>query len=83
MDLQVLLGLVYFFWTGMVMGIGFPLYRIEHLTLMLAAAVVAHLPSMWKKQSHQQRLRNSLLTILAALVLVFVGVARLPGGWTR
>lgn len=83
MDLQALLGLVYFFWTGMIMGVGFPIYRIEHMSLMLAAAVVAHLPSMWKKQSSQKRLRNSLLAVLAALVLVFLGVARLPGGWTR
>lgn len=83
LDLQALLGFIYFFWTGLAGGVGFPIFRIEHMTTMLLAAVVAHLPSAWKKQPDQKRLRSSLFAVVGALALVFIGVARLPGGWSR
>jgi len=80
MDLQVLLGFIFFFWSGFT-GASFPMYRIEHMTIMLIAAVVAHLPSFMKKSENQFAIR--LFAILGALALVFIGVARLPGGWGR
>lgn len=82
MDLQATLGLVFLIWSG-VAGGGFPMYRIEHAVTMILAAAAGHLPARWKNSPDALRFRNSLFAILAALVLVYLGVARLPGGWTR
>lgn len=79
MDLQVTLGFIFFFWNGM--SVGFPMFRIEHMITMLVAAVVAHLPSFMKKAENKYAI--GLYAIVGALVLVFIGVARLPGGWSR
>jgi len=80
MDLQVTVGLVFLIWTSAV-GVPFTPNRIEHLTTMLIAAVVAHLPAMWKKSADNIRFRNTLFCVVGALALVFVGVMRLRGGW--
>ena len=82
MDLQVLLGSIYFLITGFAANF-FPAYRFEHLFVMLLAAVAAHLPAMWKKQDDRIRFRNGLLVVLLALLLVYLGVALLPDGWAR
>ena len=81
-DLQATLGLIVFLWDGFT-GAGFPMYRIEHATTMIIAAVVAHLPARWKNAADKVRFRNTLFCILGALLLIYVGVMRLPGGWTR
>jgi len=78
-DLQVTLGFIFFFWNGM--SVGFPMFRIEHMITMLVAAVVAHLPSFMKKA--ENKFAIGLYAIVSALVLVFIGVTRLPGGWSR
>ena len=82
MDLQVLTGLIFLLWTGLT-GAGFPVLRIEHAFTMLISAVIAHLPMRWREAADGLRFRNSLLAILGALALVYLGVARLPGGWAR
>jgi hypothetical protein len=82
LDLQVTLGIIFMVLTGLT-GAGFPMFRIEHATTMIIAAVVAHLPARWKKATESVRFRNTLFCILGALLLVYVGVMRLPGGWTR
>lgn len=82
-DLQVLLGFIYFFWNGLTSGVGFPSFRIEHMITMLIAAVVAHLSGLWKKSEDGLRFRNSLLIVLDTLIIIFFGIARLPGGLTR
>jgi hypothetical protein len=82
MDLQVVLGLIFLIWTG-VTGAGFPMLRVEHSTTMILAAVVAHLPLRWRSAADKIRFRNTLFAFVASLVLVFLGVARLPGGWAR
>lgn len=82
MDTQVLLGLIYFVWTG-VAGAGFPGYRWEHMVTMILAAALGHVPARLKALGDKQRFLYSLAAILGALVLVYVGVMRLPGGWTR
>jgi hypothetical protein len=82
MDLQVLTGLIFLLWTG-VTGAGFPMLRIEHAVTMFIAAVVAHLPMVWRKAEDKIRFRNSLVAVLVSLALVYLGVARLPGGWSR
>ncbi|MGD8406363.1 MAG: hypothetical protein PVJ21_22090 [Anaerolineales bacterium] len=80
MDLQVTLGLLYFLITGFG-GMGFPPYRIEHAVTMLIAAGVAHTPSMFKKAANKYAV--ALGAVVVALLLVYTGVARLPGGWSR
>jgi hypothetical protein len=81
-DLQVTLGLIYLLWSGMA-GAGFPMVRIEHATTMIIAAVVAHLPMRWRGKPDKIRFRNSFAAVLVTAVLIFAGVAVLPGGWTR
>ena len=81
-DLQATLGLIVFLWDGFT-GAGFPMYRIEHATTMLIAAVVAHLHVLWKNSEDKVRFRNSLFIVVDVLVLVFIGIARLPNGLTR
>ncbi|MEJ5224341.1 MAG: hypothetical protein WHV44_07785 [Anaerolineales bacterium] len=80
MDLQLTLGFIFFIWNGMMVEGGFGLrHRWEHLVIMLAAVVVAHLPAMWKKQPDAIRYRNGLIAVVVALLLVVVGVSLLPG----
>ena len=81
MDLQVLLGFIYFFVTGFGEA-GFPMYRIEHMTTMLIAAVVAHAPAIFKKKA-TNKFALGFFAIIGALILVVLGVYRLPGGWSR
>ena len=80
-DLQATLGLIFLIWTGL-SGVGLPMLRIEHATTMIIAAVLAHLPARWKNASDTVRFRNTLFCIVGSLVLVFMGVVRLRGGWT-
>jgi uncharacterized membrane protein YphA (DoxX/SURF4 family) len=80
MDLQVLLGLVYFIWNGIAVT-GFPMFRILHMITMLIAAAVAHLPSRFKAVNDKLRFQYSFLAIIASLVLVFIGISFLPNGW--
>lgn len=82
MDLQATLGLILIIWMG-VAGMGFPMYRIEHGVTMIIAAAVAHLPARWKNAADNVRFRNTLFCVLGALLLVYLGVMRLPGGWNR
>lgn len=84
MDLQVTLGIILLIVLGLSeSGGGFPMYRIEHGFTMIVAAVVGHLPARWKNAADSLRFRNTLFCILGSLVLVYIAVMRLPGGWTR
>lgn len=82
LDTQTLLGFIYFFWTGLA-GAGFPRYRIEHLSMMFLAAILGHLPSRWKKTEDSLRYRNIFFVVIGTLILIYLGVAVLPGGWNR
>jgi hypothetical protein len=82
MDLQAALGLIYLIGDG-IAGAGFPSFRIEHAITMIIAAVVAHLHVLWKNADDKLRFRNSMLIILDVLVIIFFGIARLPGGLSR
>lgn len=80
MDTQLLLGLLFFILNGAAIEGGFAIrQRWEHLAVMLIAVVVSHLPAMWKKLDDQSRYRNGLIAIIAAILLVVVGVSLLPG----
>ena len=82
LDLQVLLGFVFMIYTGL-NGAGFPRFRLEHMFMMVVAAVVAHLPSRSLKAEKENAYRNTLFAIIGSLLLIYVGVALLPGGWDR
>lgn len=76
--LQWLLGLLLWLLLG-----GFDIaHRWEHLVTMTLALAVAHAYVPLKKRPDRVRYQGVLLSIGAALVLIFVGVARLPQGWT-
>ncbi len=81
LDLQVTLGVLYLIWNGLA-GTGFPIYRIEHAITMIVAAFVGHLPARWKTAADTIRFRNTLFCIVAALALIYLGVASLPKGWS-
>jgi len=78
-DLQVALGFIFFFWNGSV--VGYPMSRIEHMITMLVAAVVAHLPSFMKKA--ENKFAVAFYAVIGALIIIVIGVYRLPGGWSR
>ncbi|MBI3738438.1 MAG: hypothetical protein HY258_05270 [Chloroflexi bacterium] len=77
MDLQVLLGLIYFIWNGIAVA-GFPLYRILHMIIMVIAAVTAHIPARLKNLNDKLRFQYSAMIIVGVLVLIFIGIAVLP-----
>ncbi len=81
MDLQALLGIIMLI--GFSINEGLPMVRIEHTGTMLIAVILGHLPARWKKAADNVRFRNTLFCIVGAVLFVYVGVMRLPGGWTR
>jgi hypothetical protein len=82
MDLQVMIGLIYFLWNGIEVT-GFPLYRILHMIVMILAAALAHLPRRFQNLADKLRFQYSVYVILGSLVLIFIGIALLPGGLSR
>lgn len=86
MDTQMLLGILFLLVSGfgLVSGAadGFPRYRWEHAVAMTLAVIVAHLPARWKSAADDIRTRNTLIAVVIALLIVFLGIIPL-GGWTR
>jgi hypothetical protein len=80
MDLQMLLGLIFFIWNGLDLGMLFNFgkpfirHRWEHLFVMVLAVAAAHQPARWKDKPDALRLRNTLLAIVTSLALVVIGV---------
>ncbi len=80
MDLQALIGLIYFIWNGEAVS-GFPFYRILHGFVMLLALVAAHLPARLRTLPDKLRFQYSLLAVIVSLVLLLIGISLLPHGW--
>ena len=83
LDIQLLLGLVlYVLQKGWNMPTG---VRFEHPTFMILALVAVHVMSAKIKRSSGNQTRYRLLALgtLAALVLIVLGIVRLPGGADR
>jgi hypothetical protein len=81
-DVQILIGIVYLAWSGILTG-NWSRYRMEHAFLMLVALGVVHLAARWRKAGDLTRFRNTFASFAAGLLIVLVGVALLPGGWAR
>lgn len=82
LGIQMLIGLIFLVWSGL-SGAGFPAYRLGHAVIMFVAVTVGNLPERWKASPTPQFARNTVFAIVGALVLIGVGVAILPGGWSR
>jgi hypothetical protein len=76
MDLEATLGIIFLLWNGF-SGIGFPAFRILHGLTMIVAAIVAHLSARWKNADDLTRFRNNFFIVLAALILIFIGISLL------
>jgi hypothetical protein len=79
-DVQLLLGLILFGWMG-VSGIGFPFFHVEHAVIMIAVAALAHMLTRWKAEPAVARGRAVFLVLSGMILLIIVGVSRLPQGW--
>jgi hypothetical protein len=53
----------------------------EHAATMTIALIVAHLYLAFRRRDDQTRYVASLAVIIVTVIIVFVGVARLPQGW--
>jgi hypothetical protein len=73
-DIQILLGLITIF------TLGFSRDRLEHAFVMLLALAAVHVPMRWRNAPDAVRFRNTLISFVAALVLIFIGVA-IVNGW--
>jgi uncharacterized membrane protein YphA (DoxX/SURF4 family) len=82
MDLQATLGIILLLWSGFA-GVGFPMFRILHGVIMIAAAGVAHMSARWKNSNDTTRFRNNLAIIFGSLILVLIGISILPEGLSR
>lgn len=82
LGIQFVLGLIFLIWSG-VAGAGLPGYRIGHAVVMIVAIAVAGMAMRWRDAEGTLRARNGLLAVVVSLVLIFVGVSLLPGGWMR
>lgn len=80
LDLQALLGLILLVWGGLA-GQGWPLFRIEHAVVMIAAVAAAHMLGRNKAGEPRVLYRRGLLAIVVSLLLIVVGVFTLPQGW--
>lgn len=76
-DIQLLLGI------GLLTMAVIGRHQIEHAFMMVLALVAVHVPMRWRKAPDQVRFRNTLISFLIALIFIFIGVALLPGGWSR
>jgi len=78
LDLNLVLGLILLF--GLEGGL--VRFRVEHAATMALAVAVAHLSAIWRRSDDSaEKFRNNLILIIAAAVLIAIGVTRLRGGW--
>lgn len=74
-SLNMLLGFLNLIWL-------FSLAGVLHGVIMLTAVGLSHAPAKWKRSGDDTlRFRNTFFCILASIILVFIGVITLRGGW--
>ncbi|MCC6601772.1 MAG: hypothetical protein IT327_01110 [Anaerolineae bacterium] len=76
-DINFLLGLILLF------SLGFQVReRLEHAGTMFLAVLLAHSNAAWRKSTDSaKKFRNNLILVIVVLVLVFVGVQAIRGGF--
>jgi len=79
-DIQASLGIIMLLWMGF-MGMGFPMFHIEHGVTLAIAVVLAHMPKLWETSAASVRAKKTGIMILGVILFIAVGVARLPQGW--
>ena len=81
LDLQMAIGLVLLVWR-LAAGVTIGRFIWEHFATMLIAVSIAHIMSKRAatKTAPNARARVLLLAFLAVLILVYVGITRLPQG---
>ncbi|MCY4010345.1 MAG: hypothetical protein OXF22_11430 [Anaerolineaceae bacterium] len=58
------------------------LYRWEHLiTMTIGLGILELQRARFPGKTDRQRYRHGIIALTAAIVLVFIGVQRLPAGW--
>ncbi|MGW8318571.1 MAG: hypothetical protein ACWGPS_04935 [Candidatus Promineifilaceae bacterium] len=75
LDLQLILGII------LLIGRGLAAFRIEHAVSMIVAIVLVHLSVRWRDKEDRIKFRNNFIVILAALIIIYLGVSILPQGW--
>ena len=81
-DLQMTIGIILLIWQSFGAG-RFLFERLEHVVPMILVAVLAHMPARWKEEAAPKRYKNSLIVLLIIVVLIYLGVLVLDGGWAR
>lgn len=76
-DINFLLGLI------LLISLGFNSRpRLEHAGTMFIAVLLAHSNAAWRKSEDSAKLfRNNLILVVVVLVLVFIGVTIIRGGF--
>ena len=79
---QWLLGIIFFVVLGNY-SMDNPLVRLrfEHAGTMTLVLVVAHVHMMLKKRDDRTRYIGGLISVIVAMILVYVGVAVFQAGW--
>ena len=80
LDLQFLLGLSLLLYL-ILNSLDLATYHYEHAGTNLVAIILAHIGGKGKDKPGPIRARNTFLFFLAAAVLIFVAITRLPQGW--
>ncbi|MFN8371579.1 MAG: hypothetical protein U0694_01695 [Anaerolineae bacterium] len=78
-DIQWLLGLLFFFQTWAQQN-GMARHGWEHAFTMTIALIIAHVPMAWRRKElpDNVRYRNNLLVVVGVVVVVFLGITVLP-----
>jgi hypothetical protein len=80
-SIQWFIGLIFFVILGSLINWQFQAYHWIHLIVMTLALSASHMPAMFKKRPDTVRYQGTLALVIAALVLVIIGVIVLPQGW--
>lgn len=76
-DIQLLLGLILLI--SRISAGAFSGRIAEHITIMIIAVVLVHLPVKWRTSESSARFRNTLLCYSGALILILMGIIRMRG----
>ncbi len=76
LDLQLIMGIILLFTLPPVR------YRLEHGVVIILTVTLAHINRRWRSAKSTIKFRNYALLILVVALLIGIGVAALPQGWT-